>query len=160
MSIRVVREKIYMPLLIGIDKVLDMYGKQVFSMPLDETCLPKEAMPLLYFGAKNRMRGLVVVENNLSHSKLELVVAKFNKCHGGNGRLTVEDAKYLDQCVLLSVQYNVSMVGKECWIEMNKFEYLDFVLCWHKGMFLPSKELKRFSALRLLLTAVRTSMSA
>ena len=151
MSLRIVREKIYVPLPIGIDKVLRFYGGQSVAIPLNGVCMSEDDLLPLRHGAM--LRGLVVVENDLPLSRLEAVVEEFNARHGGMDVLTVEMAKCLDKCALLSVRYKVRMDGRECWIDMDKFEYLDFVLCWHKGMFLPSGKQHRLDAVKTLLLA-------
>ena len=151
MSLRIVREKLYVPLPIGVDSVLDLYGKQSSSIPLEDVHLPEDYLPLLHLGVMERC--LVVVENNLSSSELEDAVSKFNECHDGKEMLTVELAEYLDKCVVLSSRYKLRTSGEDCWIDMDNLKYLDFVLCWHKGRFLPSRNRRRLDAIKTLLAA-------
>ena len=153
MALRIAREKMYVPLPVGVGKVFEMYGRQSVSMPIEEIVLPTELLPFLWFGVKHRLRGLVVVENNLSPSELEMIIARFSECHGGKETLTAGMIESLHLCVPFSVQYNVRKCGEDCWIDMDDFKYLDFVLCWHNGRFLPSRNQQRLAAIKTLLAA-------
>lgn len=151
MSLRLVREKMYIPLPMGIDDVFKIYAKSSYSLPVKEMNLTEAALLFLCLGAKNRLRGLIVVDDNPLTLELSDTISLASKKICREMGLTNEMIRHLVGCALISVRYEVRQRNKEYWLDMDDFKYLDFALCWHKGKFLPSKRPQRLDVIKKLL---------